>query len=186
MGDYGRIKATKEEIKIGTCGSYYYLTHAQKEMVTYSYYRDGDSYRLLFEDEQKVKPGCFDVYNRGIPIINSKDFFTDEQIEQLQPGIMQLSKNGMLVNIPCYHNLKLEKNTGSIKLFFNGREEVMELKRMKELKSGKLTFIIGCKNCNSEYVLDLEEIELLKVYYENSKDLKLNVDYVINYNKAIK
>jgi hypothetical protein len=182
MGDYARIKKTGEEVKIGTCGSNYYLRHDQKNEIENvngkKYNFEGESFRLIFEDEKNIKPGHFDNYNRGIRFYNSIDFFTPEQIENLKPGIMQFSKNGLLLNVPCYHNLKLPNNTGDIKAFFNGRAEVFEVTRIKEIDK-KLTLIIRCTNCGDEFYLDFDEIEKIETHY---KDFQINLDYILSYN----
>ena len=186
MGDYAKVIKTGERVKIGMCYSMYYMTHNQKELVDYKF-NEKFSYRLFFKDEEKVKIGYYEDATRGISILNSYKFFTDEQIENMEAGTMQLSNNfGILANIPCYHNVKLEKDTGKIKLHFNGKKEVFEIKRIAETKEGYLTFIIECILCGESFTLDLNEIDLLETYFENNEDLQLNISYVKNYNNNIK
>jgi hypothetical protein len=185
MGEYAKVIKTGEQIKIGTCYSMYYMTHAQKELVNYKF-NEKFSYRLFFKDEEKVKIGYYDNFNRGIPILNSNKFFTDEQIENMEAGLILISGNGIVANIPCYHNLKLEKDTGKINLRFIGKREAFEVKRIAETKEGYLTFIIECTLCRESFILDLQKIDLLETYFENNEDLQMNINYVKNYNNNVK
>lgn len=182
MGDYAVGRKTGERFKIGTCDTMYYLRHDQKKDVIYEF-AQGTRFRLIFKDELENEPGNFDLYNRHIEIRGANDFFSKEDIETLEPGINQLRNgHGLLVNISCYHGLKIPENSKEARFFWNGYKEHFVLANIKELNDGTLTFIIECAVCGQAFRLDLEDIDKLKGFGE---DFKLNIDYVKKHNEKI-
>jgi len=71
MGEYALRKSDDTEIKIGTCEDMYYLRYEDRDKVSklpnsldprteYNL-----RFRLPFPDEDDIKPGEYDDYNRG-------------------------------------------------------------------------------------------------------------------------
>ncbi|HPA58043.1 MAG TPA: hypothetical protein PLT70_11515 [bacterium] len=112
MGEFAKNRKG-ERVKIGTCEMMYYIRHDQIKTVEYDFSFDC-YFRLQIESEKKVEAGYFDYPQKGILIYNAEKFFTHEQVDTLKPGIDQINNgHGILINLPCYHNLKLPDIKGS-------------------------------------------------------------------------
>ena len=95
MGEYAKRKSDEQMVKIGTWPNMYYLRHDQKNKVEYDVLNKGKRvyYRLIFKDEIANQPGDFSQYDRSIRIQDSKKFFTEEQIREIKPGVVQINDN---------------------------------------------------------------------------------------------
>ena len=190
MGEYAVRKSDKEYVKIGTWPNMYYLRHDQKNKVDYDIFNKGKRvyYRLIFKDEITCQPGDFDQYDRSIRIQDSKKLFTEEQIKNIQPGKIQVNdsdKNIMLL-LPCYHDLKENDDIGAV-VIQKKVSEPLALQMILEKEDGRLTFEICCLQCGKSFILDEEEIPMLKSFFgeQSEKDLQLNINYVLDYNKKL-
>ena len=190
MGEYAVRKSDEEYVKIGTWPNMYYLRHDQKNKVDYDVLNKGKRvyYRLIFKDEITNQPGDFDQYNRSIRIQDSKKLFTEEQIKNLKPGKIQVNdsdKNIMLL-LPCYHDLKENDDIGAV-VIQKKVSEPLALQMILEKEDGKLTFEVCCLQCGKSFILDEEEIQMLKSFFDgqSQRDLELNVNYVMDYNKKL-
>ena len=191
MGEYATRKIDNENVKIGTESSMYYLRHDQKKQIIYHYFKEGkvNFFRLFFSDEKGVLPGDFEIYNRSIRLKNTKQFFSEELINSLKPGNVQVIDDSKRITllVPCYHGLKENKDIGKVKIQ-SDTDDLFLLTKIKELESGFLTFNIECSHCGKNFWLDLEEIPLLETYFGGSteeKDLKANIEYVLKYNEKL-
>ncbi len=181
MGEFAKNRKG-ETVKIGTCEMMYYIRHDQIKTVEYDFSFDC-YFRLQIESEKKVEAGYFDYPQKGILIYNAEKFFTHEQVDTLKPGIDQINNgHGILINLPCYHNLKLPDIKG-LNIHFNGKSPVFELKYIFYKHSeNKLYFAIECRCCGTKFICDTEEARQFTVEFERNDDLKKMVEYVEEYN----
>ena len=190
MGEYAKRKSDEQMVKIGTWPNMYYLRHDQKNKVEYDILNKGKRvyYRLIFKDEIANQPGNFDQYDRSIRIQDSKKFFTEEQIEEMKPGVVQINDNNknIMLLLPCYHGLKENDDIGNV-VIQKKPSEPFALQMILEKEDGKLTFEIMCLQCRTSFILDEEEIQMLKSFFgeQSEKDLQLNINYVLDYNKKL-
>ena len=163
MGEYAKRKSDGEEVKIGTCESMYYLRYEDKNNVEpcegsgYGIY-----YRLPFPDEDDVDIGNYENYNRGYPLYDTvndyTEYFTDPTTAD-DPGIIQIThKCGLLINIPCYHGAKLPDGGEEIKVFWNGKSNFLELSSLKECENGEIRPVIKCKHCGHMWSYDWADV----------------------------
>lgn len=188
MGEYAKLG--NERIKIGTCESMYYLRWDDRRRVTPESgslnpaRTDNLFWRLPFPDEDRIGPGGYDDYNRGLRLYrmvkdphgreHPEDFTDQETMED--PGTIQLSHReaGLLVNVPCYHGLKLPEVVAPMRAFWNGKGHSFELAHVKNHKGRGLMPLVRCRHCNQmwryewadvlPYVQDKEMLRRLEAY----------------------
>jgi hypothetical protein len=148
MGEYAKRISDGERIKIGTCESMYYLRYEDRHLVSKlpdsldPATETGLFWRLPHPDEDGIRPGDYENYHRGV-ILHG---FSDPGLAE-NPGTVQFHKFGMLVNVPCHHGEKLPENTGDIRVFFNGKEDLYELTSIKNCADGTFRAVIECRAC---------------------------------------
>lgn len=183
MGEFAKNRRG-ETVKIGTCEKMYYIRHDQINEVEYDF-NFNCYFRLPLESEKKYGagefPDCGD--GNGILIYNADDLFTKEQVDTLKPGIQQITNGfGVLINLPCYHGLKLPEITGA-KVFWNGKLPCFELKYLfYKPDEKKLEFAISCKCCGTLFTCDPEEAKKFTVLNKNRADLDNMIKYVEEFN----
>lgn len=178
MGEYARRKRDGVEVKIGTCSDMYYIRYEDRDKVARLQNSLDCSvefnlrWRLPFPDEDKVKIGEYEDYCRGCGLSGFNDY--DGMIDNV--GTLQLThESGLLINVPCYHGIKLPDITGpKVGAFWNGKSNHIELSSVKNMPDGTLRPVIRCRYCGEswrsewEYVLphlyDRELKERLEVY----------------------
>lgn len=139
-------------------------------------------FRLPFPDEDGIRPGEYGNHLRGLrlskPIQCSwckgsgqSGFETNGQCRRCHgsgiegheefskpemvnnPGTIQLThKSGLLLNVPCYHGLKLPDVAPPMKAFWNGKESSIELSSLKVMKSefglrDEVWPVVHCVHC---------------------------------------
>tara|TARA_R100001594_G_scaffold22178_1_gene42912 strand:- start:859 stop:1464 length:606 start_codon:yes stop_codon:yes gene_type:complete len=163
MGEYARLKSTGEDIKIGTCESCYYLRFEDRFKVDYEEGFKNMWFRLPFPDEDHLQVGSYDDYDRAAPLhdyVDPEDESIREPYEykgtEEHPGLIQLRHDtGLLINVPCYHGLKLPE-MGEGKAFFNGKDphmfELCMVKyQAKDEEFGELVPLVRCKACKKTF-----------------------------------
>lgn len=182
MGEYAKTKKGRE-IKIGTCEMMYYIRHDQINQVDYKF--DFDCYfRLQLESEKGIEAGDYKSHEtNGIDIFNAGKFFTNEQIETLKPGIDQITNRcGLLINLPCFHGLKLPEFVG-MKVFKNGCRPFFKVSYLfYKHDENKLYFAISCKCCNTMFTCDSSEAKEFDIPFENKEDFDNMIKYVEDFN----
>jgi hypothetical protein len=145
MGEYAIRKSDEQEIKIGTCEDMYYLrfedrfkVRALSGNVNPATDASGLRFRLPFPDEDNVIPGEYEEYNRSVPLVRHSSFgsdrFTDDSIAS-DAGIIQLTHpSGLLVNVPCYHGVKLPDVGKDCKVFWNGKGYSLALYQLRPIR----------------------------------------------------
>lgn len=171
MGEYARFNGT--DIKIGTCENMYYLRFEDRYKVrpiagnVNPARVTGLRWRLPFPDEDHCQPGSHKEYNRGLRLykvheldsgrVSCEDYPTTAEMAQ-SAGYLQLTHAcGLLVNVPCYHGYKLP-SVGDGKAFWNGRGHFIELLYVKNLASGDIVPIIGCRHCGELWRADWSDV----------------------------
>lgn len=173
MGEYAVRKSDHVEIKIGTCEDMYYLRYEDRDKVSKLPNNldpatcVGLRFRLPFPDEDEVRPGEYQEYNRGLRLyqtVNSgtasawhQDFSDESTVKA--PGIIQLhhSASGLLVNLPCYHGIKLPEVAQGTKVFWNGKGHSFELSSLKVTDEGVFP-VVRCRHCDSAWRYDWADI----------------------------
>ena len=151
MGEYAFRKSDKAEVKIGTCNSMYYLRWDNRKDIVYPYSLLDVSFRLPFPDEDNVRIGEYDVYDRSIPLVNYMPF------TQLEHGNIWLHHiSGMRVEVPCYHGCKasLAQNMKPtlVSVTHNNVSPSFHLMRVKHSCTyNKLCPVIKCAWCDYVY-----------------------------------
>ncbi len=168
MGEYALH--ANERIKIGTCEDMFYLRledRAKVEPVPNSLnpaQTDGLRFRLPYPDEDAVPIGHYQPYNRGVRLCQTtKDApgrvdWTDPATVE-DAGSIQLSHpSGLLINVRCYHGIKLPTGGGDIVgIFWNGKSHSFEMTAVKPDK-GQLYGIVSCRHCLSLWRYPLADL----------------------------
>jgi hypothetical protein len=187
MGEYANVNGSYT--KIGTCENMYYLRYEDRMKVSPvsgnidPRTRLNLRWRLPFPDEDEVQIGYYEPYLRGIrlsrfvkshiPIYDGYEDYYDESLADATGLIQVHHECGLLVNLPCYHGIKLPDNTKEVKFHWNGKSHSLELVMVKNTETG-VRPVIRCKHCNTqwistwdeimEYVLDKKLRERLEIY----------------------
>ena len=193
MGEYAKYGG--KEVKIGTCESMYYLRFEDRgkvQAIPHSLNPAGTEnlfWRLPFPDEDHIGPGGYQDYNRGLRLYRTvkdpygrpqfdrgEDFEDQETVND--PGIIQLSHRdaGLLINVPCYHGLKLPDVVKPMQAFWNGKGHSFELAHVKNHKGRGLMPLVRCRHCGQmwrhewaeilPYVADKDMLQRLIAYSE--------------------
>lgn len=167
MGEYAKRRTDGEEVKIGTCENMYYLRwedrnnvlpiHGNVNPVTES----GLRFRLPYPDEDDIRIGQYSAYNRGLPLVRhtetGSEYLTLPDTER-SPGNLQLRHdNGLLVNVTCYHGLRLPNLGEDGKAHWNGKAYSLELAFVKTCAEGVYP-IVRCKHCGTMWCVSWDEV----------------------------
>ena len=167
MGEYAIRNSDDQEVKIGTCEDMYYLRYEDRAKVrklanSLDPARELNlRFRLPFPDEDSVRIGEYEIYDRGERLYTKDDTYAqDLRIPDDDPGVIQLHhESGVLVNIPCHHGVKLPDVTGEddVKVFWNGKSWALELSSLKNTEDG-IKPVIRCRFCKHAWRADWAEI----------------------------
>ena len=169
MGEYAVRKSDRAEIKIGTCESMYYLRYddrgkVSKQQGSLDAATTHDLFwRLPFPDEDSVKIGEYAEHDRGLRLWKQEEgqqyaeAFQDESTTT-NPGTIQLThESGLLVNVNCYHGVKLPEGGKDVKMCWNGKSWSFELAFIKNTKDG-IKPIVKCRHCRSMWRYEWQEV----------------------------
>lgn len=167
MGEYATRKSDKQQIKIGTCESMYYLRWNDRLAVTKMQGSLDPAtcpnlyWRLPLPCEDDILPGDYDSCHatvRLLPWYDENDKAVSyEPPGTLDPGTIQLHHpSGLLLNVKCHHGNKLPEVSGEIKACWNGKDGYpLELCGIKnhELADGSqvLMPLVRCRHCGQMY-----------------------------------
>ncbi len=186
MGEYAKRKSDGADIKIGTCEDMYYLRYEDRHKV-WPQANSLDPvteacelrFRLPFPDEDSVLPGEYEQYARGERLWKSWCYrcnalasdacksdhnhqtgcpsFEDESAAD-DPGVIQLRHDsGLLVNVPCYHGVKLPEVAKPVQIFWNGKSWHLELQQLRPTPAG-VKPIVGCRFCGHKWRYDWSDV----------------------------
>jgi hypothetical protein len=159
MGEYATHNG--ESIKIGTCEDMYYLRADQAEKVqpesgNVDPLRDaaGIRFRFPFPDEDQLEPGCFDKYNRSLPL-----YVEQSEIPAFDHYSVQFRADvGYLMSLPCpeaksYAGPVVHKNG-----WVGGTARLVQ----QRVWEGALVVVVACPGCDARY--RLETLEMAEPY----------------------
>lgn len=166
MGEYAKRKSDGVEIKIGTCEDMYYIRYEDRNKViklpnSLDAATEMDlRWRLPFPDEDNIAPGEYSDYKRGLRLFK---LYSDPQGRECvqdftygldNPGSIQLhhADSGLLLNVPCYHGMKLPEVGPGMTAFWNGKGHAFELSSIKNTAEGVLP-IVCCRHCGEAWRL---------------------------------
>jgi len=161
MGEYAIRKSDKQEIKIGTCESMYYMRYEDRNKVI-PIYGNVDPmkhynlfYRLPIPEEDHLSVG---EYSYPMPTVDLIGFNDPSTVES--KGLIQVThENGLLINVNCYHGQKLPESNEDVKFHWNGKNTGFVLWAIKGLKNNKTRPVIKCKHCSEMWSYDWEDIK---------------------------
>jgi hypothetical protein len=169
MGEYAVRRSDRSSIKIGTCEDMYYLRFEDRHRIE----PDKNSvnpaidsqaaelrFRIPFPDEDGTPIGQYDPYNRGLRLYrkvksqttrpDTHEDFEDKNVIG-EPGTIQLrhAESGLLLNVPCYHGMKLPDVSEPMKAFWNGKGHAFEISLRCIMENGSLKLypVVGCRFC---------------------------------------
>lgn len=165
MGEYAKRKSDGQEVKIGTCEDMLYLRYEDREKVSklpnsLDPVREAGvlRFRLPFPDEDEIPIGEYKDPFRGMRLYRQcgvgqssycEDFKDESTIKQ--PGGFQLRHEcGLLVNVPCYHGLKLPEGNADFRPFWNGKGWFFELTQLAPRTIDgifQVLPIVKCRHC---------------------------------------
>ena len=162
MGEYAKYQGS--EVKIGTCADMFYLRledAAKVEPLPGNIdptREDGLRFRLPYPDEGGQSPGVGD-YLRGVRLyrVESDGTLRGKRTIDYAPawladtitGRLQLSHpSGLLVNVPCYHGVKLPDLGPDNTAHWNGKTHALELYEVKRTE-GRVVPIVRCQHCGT-------------------------------------
>lgn len=172
MGEYAKRTSDGAQVKIGTCESMYYLRFEDRRKVRPmpgSVNPGSDAvaaelrFRVPFPDEDGKQPGDYEDYNRGARLYRTvvgphgdswTEDYTDPELAN-HPGIIQLRhESGLLVNMPCYHGVKLPDAPPGGKVFWNDKTYALDLGMIRaHMQDGALVTspVIRCRHCGGQW-----------------------------------
>jgi hypothetical protein len=153
MGEYGTYEGT--EIKIGTCEDMYYLRADQIHLVRSATLDHVDAlrFRFPFPDEDDVKPGEFDKYNKGFRVWGIEPP-SDGHVLHYDVQFKDTGNVGVLVMLPCPYSTK-GKDSG-IKYGYNGYRGPAQVVQQRAW-NGVWVTVMQCGVCSGLWRLETVE-----------------------------
>ena len=168
MGEYAKRKSDGVDIKIGTCESMYYLRWDDRHKVTplpgsLNPATEANLYwRLPLPEEDGILPGAYESHDKSITLLpweeeddRWKSYEPDDDVEA---GNIQLhhESSGLLLNVKCYHGVKLPYVGADVKAFWNGKaSHNWELCFIKNHQppdgQQELRPLVRCRHCGSMF-----------------------------------
>lgn len=166
MGEYARRISDGQKVKIGTCEEMFACRYEQLNEIEYEYRTDGLLWRIPMPEEDGIKPGDFEypiVRKNYIPwdLQIKEQYLSDKAVKFLteHPGNRQLwdEKDGLLVNLRCYHGLSLPKSAEGMWAHWNGKSNPLYLAYIgNEEKEMEIT--VECRVCRKSWSFSFNEI----------------------------
>lgn len=167
MGEYAIRAKDGQSVKLGTCEQMYYCRWQQRyDVMKFPGSKDGLFWRLPFPDEDGIAVGDFEDYdgwkrNRYSRIDDSfRERMKGEEGVLSDPGLIQMKRDdcGLLLNVPCYHGVKLPDNIGECKAFWNGYSFPIRLCAVKNYPT-EMRIVISCICCGHMWSFPFDEIQ---------------------------
>lgn len=174
MGEFGIYKQNR--IKVGTCNFMYYCRYENRYQIdtlenNVDFHSEKNLYwRLPLVSEDALKPG---EYGSGFPGVRLCKTFPDRCPENFKPlecadypGKMQLKhdESGLLVNVNCYHGIKLPLESDDFQPHWNGKGYAFELVALKNTRnqndenSDFIQMVCQCRFCGNMFTCEFSEI----------------------------
>jgi len=175
MGEYAQRKLDGIRVKIGTCDSMYYLRYEDRDKVSPEPNSLNPAaeknlfWRLPFPDEDNINIGEYQNHRRGLQLYKKTphhlgddypptyEKFGDNETAQ-HPGTIQLKHTcGLLINVKCYHGVKLPDCGNDAQAHWNGKNDAMELVSIKNTNNGPMP-IVHCRHCGEMWRYDWGDV----------------------------
>ena len=157
MGEYAKRKSDGQKVKIGTCEAMYYLRYEDRDKIEPTITALNLYWRLPFPDEDNVKIGEYLIHDRGVVLCKADKLFSCPEFAQ-NPGTIQLRHRlGILLNVACYHGVKLPAETNEVKAFWNGKAPFLYLTSLKNTAKG-IRAVVSCKGCGGAWSFEISEV----------------------------
>jgi len=160
MGEYAQYKGS--DIKLGTCENMYYLRADQRSLIDgYEFALEVDRFRFPFPDEDDVKPGRFEDYDRGVRI---PGWSLPETLSGDEHGSVQFTSSaGYVLSIPCPEQFGTPGlgpvDVAGLAVHRNGFRGYPVV-RQQAFRGGVLVTLVSCGACGCLHRLDtLEDAE---------------------------
>ena len=188
MGEYATRIKDGAEIKIGTCESLYYLRYDQRNQVRYNFGLGSDKWywRIPMPSEDDRQAGDFEpslLTKEGyIPAFLRINEDSNNPLLQAfgeSEGKMQtrVEQLGMLVNIPCYHGIKLPESANGVKFFWNGKRNPLYLAFLANYPS-EMRVGFRCSACGAMFSAPFNEaLPLIKSLWMRLRLLRVCAEY---------
>jgi len=169
-------KYNGKAVKIGTCEMMYYLRYEDRHKVTAMSGNVDPSncpglfFRLPFPDEDGIRPGYYDSHDPFVKYENGS-YYTNHycMLDNLHPsltegpidpGLVQTTvpQLGLLVNLKCYHGLKLNASSNDAQFHWNGKRNPLVLSYLKDTGT-ELRVCVNCIGCGHMWSFSWDEIE---------------------------
>ena len=145
MGEYAKFN--RRDIKIGTCEDMYYLRADQSALVqplpgNVDPVRDRAELRFRFPwpDEDEIRPGAFERYERGVGLHGV------EQPATVDHGVVQFTAPGYNVCLPCPES----KAYSGLKIHRNGHPGPVQIVQQRWI-GDQLVLICACGGCGAKW-----------------------------------
>jgi len=158
MSEYALRKSDRTEIYLGCCEDIRNLRYTDRNKVEKVRGSLDPSdvincfWRIPVPEENDVLPGGYEgkatyrLHKASELPGYGEDYKPGFEIE---PGSFQMKhESGLLLNVKCYHGLKLQEKTDDYYSHWNGKSYAFELVRIKNTKEG-LFPIVGCRFCGN-------------------------------------
>lgn len=167
MGEYAIRKRDKAEIKIGTCETMYYCRYDQLSDIEYNENTDNLFWRIPVPREDGIEVGDFEPWlteNGRIyhELLLDVDKLEQDELDDIakNAGTVQayVESLGMLINVPCYHGIKLPESSEGMRFFWNGKKDTLYMCALKNT-STELRIVVECRACRSLWSFPFEIVE---------------------------
>lgn len=164
MGEYAMHQG--QEIKIGTCEDMLYLRWEDRYQVqplrgnVDPGVDTGLRFRLPFPDEDHLSPGYYTDAFRGQRLYNGAGDWLGVPEMETKPGMMQIhhQASGLLLNLPCFHGMRLPDLGPDVRVFQHGGGHAFELTSVKAMGDGTVVPVVTCRHCRSAWRATWDEI----------------------------
>ena len=160
MGEYAIRKKDGERIKIGTCSDMYYIRYEDRHKVSpllgnvdILAHPEDKRFRLPFPDEDSLEPGQYDQYNRSLRLGGNFEG-TAEMCGSIGNIQLRHENSGLLLNVPCYHGIKLPEVGPNMSAFWNGKGYSLVLSSLRVVAEGgeyRVYPVIRCRHCGEAW-----------------------------------
>ncbi len=192
MSEYAKRLSDNAEIYVGSCEDVYQARWSQREDFVYGrccckegddgtqeYYYEYDSkpridlntrWRLPFPDEDGTDVGDYGenhAYRDNTYARLTSDVLSEMQGLAQSKGLIQFrdDRSGLLVNVACYHGIKLPEANEDVKYFWNGRGVPLRLSAVKNTEK-ELRIVVKCTCCRDAWSFPFNEIAPFIVHDE--------------------
>jgi hypothetical protein len=164
MGEYATRRADGQKIKIGVCEDMFYLRIEDADAVAPlknnvdASVGTGLRFRLPYPDEDALRPGEYEDFDRGFRLYRTVDDGRHEWSENYVPagladaeaGYLQLrhEASGLLLSVPCHHGECLPDTGPNVRASWNGKGYSIELYAVKRTIDGVFP-IVRCRHCKT-------------------------------------